>query len=78
MSNKLNLNSAVAGPPNWVKLTLIIFEWKTNKLKSNIMSSKFFGNKTVKHSGNKKGDISKFINQNKRKTTAVRKTGRGK
>jgi len=51
---------------------------KTNIQKSKIMSSKFFGNKTAKQSGNKKGGKSKFINQNKRKTTAVRKTGRGK
>ncbi len=42
------------------------------------MSSKFFGNKTVKQSENKKGGKSKFSNQNKRKTTAVRKAGRGK
>lgn len=42
------------------------------------MSSKFFGNRTAKQVDNKKGGKAKFSNHNKRKTTAVRKTGRGK
>lgn len=42
------------------------------------MSSKFFGNKNVRHVENKKGAKSKFSNPTNRKTTAVRKTGRGK
>jgi len=42
------------------------------------MSSKFFGNKTIKQTASKKGAKSKFSNQNNRKSTAVRKTGRGK
>tara|TARA_B100001093_G_scaffold426314_1_gene420235 strand:+ start:123 stop:251 length:129 start_codon:yes stop_codon:yes gene_type:complete len=42
------------------------------------MSSKFFGNKTLKQANNSKGVKPKFSNQNKRKTTAVRKAGRGK
>jgi hypothetical protein len=42
------------------------------------MSSKFFGNKGAKQVDNKKGEKSKFSNPNKRKTSGVRKTGRGK
>jgi hypothetical protein len=42
------------------------------------MSSKFFGNKAAKQADNKKGGKSKFSTRNKRKTGAVRKTGRGK
>ncbi len=42
------------------------------------MSSKFFGNKTLKQSNKSKGSKPKFNNLNKRKTTSVRKAGRGK
>jgi hypothetical protein len=42
------------------------------------MSSKFFGNKTVKQLETKKGSKSNLKNKNNSKTTAVRKTGRGK
>jgi len=42
------------------------------------MSSKFFGNKNIKQKASKKGVKSKFSNQTNRKSTAVRKTGRGK
>ncbi|AOR28121.1 hypothetical protein FORMB_10740 [Formosa sp. Hel1_33_131] len=42
------------------------------------MSSKFFGNKTVKKTDTKKGGKSDLKNKNTSKTTAVRKTGRGK
>ncbi len=42
------------------------------------MSSKFFGNKTVKKADKKKGGKSDLKNKNTSKTTAVRKTGRGK
>jgi hypothetical protein len=42
------------------------------------MSSKFFGNKTVKQVETKKGGKSPLKNKNTSKITAVRKTGRGK
>jgi hypothetical protein len=42
------------------------------------MSSKFFGNKNIKESDNTRGSKSKPNSQNPSKTTAVRKTGRGK
>ena len=42
------------------------------------MSSKFFGNKTVKQSETKKGSKSVYKNQNNSNKAAVRKTGRGK
>lgn len=42
------------------------------------MSSKFFGNKSVKQSDQKKGVKLKLSNQNKKKAKAVRTTGRGK
>ena len=42
------------------------------------MSSKFFGNRTEKHSLNKKGGKQKFNNKsNKAKSAGVRKVGRG-
>ena len=42
------------------------------------MSSKFFGNKTLKQESAKKGGKSSHKSNSNRKTTAVRKTGRGK
>ena len=42
------------------------------------MSSKFFGNKTLKQADKSKGSKPKFNTQNKQKTAAVRKAGRGK
>jgi hypothetical protein len=42
------------------------------------MSSKFFGNTSVKQVDTKKGGKSSFKTKNSSKTTAVRKTGRGK
>ena len=42
------------------------------------MSSKFFGNKTIKKTQTKKGSKSVHKNQNSSNKTAVRKTGRGK
>jgi hypothetical protein len=42
------------------------------------MTSKFFGNKTVKQTVTKKGSKSVHKNQNNSNKTAVRKTGRGK
>lgn len=42
------------------------------------MSSKFFGNRTEKHSTNKKGGKQKFNNKNnKSKSAGIRKVGRG-
>jgi hypothetical protein len=41
------------------------------------MSSKFFGNKTVKQVETKKGSKSNLKNKNTSKTTAVRQPGRG-
>ena len=42
------------------------------------MSSKFFGNRTEKHSIKKKGAKQKFNNKsNKAKSAGVRKVGRG-
>ena len=42
------------------------------------MSSKYFGNKTVKQTDTTNGGKSKGSNQNTNKITEVRKTGRGK
>ena len=42
------------------------------------MSSKFFGNRTEKHSVKKKGGKQKFSNKsNKAKSSGIRKVGRG-
>jgi hypothetical protein len=42
------------------------------------MSSKFFGNKTVRQADKKKGSKSDLRSKNSSNKTAVRKTGRGK
>ncbi|MDC1324597.1 hypothetical protein N8216_01025 [Flavobacteriaceae bacterium] len=42
------------------------------------MSSKFFGNKTIKQADTKKGAKSDLKSKNNSNKTAVRKTGRGK
>jgi hypothetical protein len=47
-------------------------------LKKPIMSSKFFGNKTVKQADPKKGAKSDLKSKNSSNKTALRKTGRGK